>query len=150
MMKSIYMRAFMLIGLMDEAAAHAQLRVEISGVRAYQIPIAIAGVANESAAPLSLTSIIKADLARRGYFRIIDAGGALSETSQVNYGDWKARGADALVIGSVQRLADGRFDVRYKLLDTVKAAPQTTQTKDTPPQTTHKTTQKNTNNIYEK
>jgi hypothetical protein len=27
------------------------------------------------------------------------------------------------VVGSVQRLADGRFDVRYKLLDTMKSAP---------------------------
>ncbi len=36
--------------------------------------------------------------------------------------EWKGRGADALVVGSVARLADGRFDVRYRLLDTVKQA----------------------------
>ena len=34
--------------------------------------------------------------------------------------EWKGRGADALVVGSIARLADGRFDVRYRLLDTVK------------------------------
>jgi len=140
----------MLIGLMAAAAAHAQLRVEISGVGANQIPIAIAGFANESAAPQSMTAIIKADLARSGYFRIIDAGGAMSETSQVNYGDWKARGADALVIGSVQRLADGRFDVRYKLLDTVKAAPLSALTLVAPPQSARVTAHKIADDIYEK
>jgi len=33
---------------------------------------------------------------------------------------WRGRGADALVAGSVARLADGRFDVRYKLWDAVR------------------------------
>ena len=34
--------------------------------------------------------------------------------------EWRGRGADALLTGSVSRLADGRFDVRYKLWDVVK------------------------------
>ncbi len=34
--------------------------------------------------------------------------------------EWRGRGADALVAGSVSRLADGRWDVRYKLWDVVK------------------------------
>ena len=34
--------------------------------------------------------------------------------------EWRGRGADALAVGSVSRLADGRFDVRYKLWDLVK------------------------------
>ncbi|NEX60261.1 Tol-Pal system beta propeller repeat protein TolB [Noviherbaspirillum galbum] len=105
------------------ASASAQLKFEINGVGARQIPIAIAAFADEGTATQPITGIIKADLERSGYFKIIDAGGAMSENAQVNYGDWKARGADALVVGSVQRLADGRYDVRYRLLDTVKSAP---------------------------
>src|SRR5689334_3037630 len=96
-------------------SAHAQLRFEITGVGANQIPVAIAAFADETLAPQQITAIIKADLARSGYFKVIDAGSVLSETAAINYGDWKARGADALVVGSVQRLADGRFDIRYKL-----------------------------------
>jgi len=38
----------------------------------------------------------------------------------VNLAEWKSRGADALALGSVRRLADGRYDVRFRLLDTVK------------------------------
>jgi TolB protein len=101
---------------------HAQLRVETSGVGANQIPIAIAAFADESIAPQQVTAIIKADLDRSGYFKIVDTGNAMSETTQINFDEWKTRGVDALVVGSVQRLADGRFDVRYRLVDTLKSA----------------------------
>jgi TolB protein len=37
--------------------------------------------------------------------------------------EWRGRAADALVAGSVTRLADGRFDVRYKLWDIVRGVP---------------------------
>jgi len=124
-MKTLLLRSIAVFGWLFATLfaplAQAQLRVEISGVGANQIPIAIAGFADETLAPQQVTAIIKADLARSGFFRIIDTGNTMSETTPVNYGDWKAKGADALVVGSVQRLADGRFDVRYRLLDTVKA-----------------------------
>jgi TolB protein len=122
MMKTSFLRSIAVIGLMLATLAHAQLRVEIAGVGANQIPIAIAGFADETVAPQQVTAIIKADLARSGYFRIIDTGNTMSETAPVNFGDWKSRGADALVVGSVQRLADGRYDVRYRLMDTIKSA----------------------------
>lgn len=120
-MKQLFLRGIAILGLIVATATHAQLRVEISGVGANQIPIAIAGFAGETIAPQQITAIIKADLARSGMFRLIETGDVMTETATVNFNDWKSRGADALVIGSVQRLADGRFDVRYKLLDTVRS-----------------------------
>ena len=125
MLKINFLRALAAIGLILGIVANpaqAQLRVEISGVGATQIPIAIAGFANESIAPQQISAIIKADLTRSGVFKVIDAGSEISETTPINFGDWQSRGADALVVGSVQRLADGRIDVRYRLLDTVKSA----------------------------
>ncbi len=101
-------------------AAHAQLRVEISGVGNNQIPVAIAAFADEGMAPQQVSAIIRADLERSGMFKVIDARQAIPETAAVDYGAWKASGADALVVGSVQKLADGRFAVRYKLYDTAK------------------------------
>ena len=47
---------------------------------------------------------------------------ALDESSQPGWGEWRARAADALVAGSVARLADGRFDLRFKLWDVVKGS----------------------------
>ena len=122
MMKNLFLRGFAVFAICLTSLAQAQLRVETSGVGATQIPIAIAGFAEETLAPHQVTAIIKADLARSGFFKIIDTGNTMSETTPVNYGEWKAQGADALVVGSVHRLADGRYDVRYRLLDTVKAA----------------------------
>ncbi len=56
----------------------------------------------------------------------IEVNGKSYETDEegylVNLADWKTRGANALVIGSVRRLADGRYDVRFRLLDTVQQA----------------------------
>jgi TolB protein len=109
-------------GLLAVTGAHAQLRVEVSGVGSSQLPIAVAMFADESIAPQQVSAIIKDDLARSGYFKLIEVGGVISETSAVNFGDWKSRGAEALVVGSVQKLSDGRFDVRYKLLDTIKSS----------------------------
>jgi len=122
MMKNLFLRGFAVFAFSLASVAQAQLRVETSGVGATQIPIAIAGFDDETLAPQQVTAIVKADLARSGYFKIIDTGNTMSETTPVNYGEWKAQGADALVVGSVQRLADGRYDVRYRLLDTVKAS----------------------------
>lgn len=122
MTKLTFLRSLAALLFMSAAVAHAQLRVEISGVGASQIPIAIAGFADESVAPQQVTAIIKADLNRSGYFRIIDTGSAISETAAVNFEEWRSRGADALVVGSVQRLADGRYDVRYKLLDPIRSS----------------------------
>ncbi len=99
----------------------AQLRVEITGVGSQQFPIAIAPFAREGQVPLEIESVVRADLARSGLFRIVDAGStAIPENAAVSLPDWKARGADALAIGSATRLADGRFDVRFRLLDTIR------------------------------
>src|SRR3954467_4054323 len=106
--------------LLMGTAAHAQLRVEIAGVGSNQIPVAVAAFADESIAPDQVSAIIRADLERSGVFKVIDARQTISDTSNVDMGAFKSSGADALVVGSVSRLADGRFQVRYKLFDTVK------------------------------
>ena len=116
--------SLILAGLLGGAlagSAQAQIHIEISGVGNNQIPIAIASFADENLAPQQVSSIIKADLERSGAFQIMDAG-TISDTADVDYNAWKARGAAAVVVGSVQQLANGSFVVRYKLLDTVKQA----------------------------
>jgi len=103
--------------------ARAQFRVEISGVGATQLPIAVTRFRDEDKAPQPVASIIRADLERSGLFKPSEAEGtALDETSRPVMTDWRGRNVDALAAGSVQRLADGRFDVRFKLWDVVKGA----------------------------
>jgi TolB protein len=103
--------------------AQAQLSIEITGGGANQIPIGVLRFAGEEVLPQSISDIVEADLQRSGRFRMLFAGnvGPLpSEVAQVNFGDWKIRNADALVIGSLVRLADGRFEARFRLFDVPK------------------------------
>ena len=107
--------------------AAAQFRVEISGVGATQLPIAVNRFRDEDRASPAISPIVRADLERSGVFRLVEASATLDETSQPNWAEWRGRAADALAAGSVSRLADGRFDVRFKLWDVVKGADLTGQ-----------------------
>jgi TolB protein len=57
--------------------------------------------------PTRVQPIIKAGLERSGTFRIIDAG-VVNDLNTIDHSGWKAKGAAALVPGSVNALADGR------------------------------------------
>ena len=102
--------------------AFAQFRVEISGVGATQLPIAIPRFRNDDQGGSSPSAVIRADLERSGAFRIVDSSGSVDETAAPNMAEWRTRAADALVGGSVSRLADGRYDLRFKLWDVVKGS----------------------------
>jgi TolB protein len=101
--------------------AQAQLNVLVTGVGSTQFPIATANFANEANAPQQISNIVREDLQRSGKFTNIDAGNApVAETDSVDLGAWKAKGADAFVSGSITPLANGQYEVRFKLYDTVK------------------------------
>jgi TolB protein len=113
---------FLLAGAAAAAPAMAQFRVEVTGVGLTQLPIAIAPFRGENELQQKIASIIQADLERSGRFRAIDNSGAagLDETSRPDLGPWRQKTADALAVGSASRLADGRYDVRFRLWDVVK------------------------------
>lgn len=98
----------------------AQFRLEISGVGATQVPVAVAPFRSESDASVAVSQVVRADLERSGLIRTVEAEATLDERSTVDLPPLRARGIDALLAGSVTRLADGRFDVRFKLWDAVR------------------------------
>jgi len=102
--------------------ALAQFRVEITGVGLTQLPIALVPFSGEGLAPQKISTIVQADLERSGRFVGVDASGVeLNETSRPDVALWRQRNADALACGSIARLSNGRFDVRFRLWDVVKA-----------------------------
>lgn len=102
--------------------AQAQLSLEITGAGANRLPVTIADFAGDATARV-VANTVRSDLERSGAFRLIDpAATVISESAQVNLGDWKARGADALVGGSLQRSPDGRMEARFRLYDTQRQA----------------------------
>ncbi|HSV53961.1 MAG TPA: Tol-Pal system beta propeller repeat protein TolB [Burkholderiaceae bacterium] len=103
------------------AVALAQFRVEVSGVGLTQLPIAVAPFRGDAQSPQKIAAIVQADLERSGQFRAVDASGvALDEAARPDVALWRQRAADSLATGSVTRLADGRFDVRFRLWDVVR------------------------------
>ena len=102
-------------------SAQAQFRVEVSGVGLTQIPIAVATFRGDEAAPQKMGAIVRADLERSGQFRAVDSGTApMDELERPDMSQWRQKGADALVTGSISRLADGKYDVRFRLWDVVR------------------------------
>jgi TolB protein len=102
-------------------SAFAQFRVEVSGVGLTQMPIAVAAFRGDEQAPQKVGSIVQADLQRSGQFRLVEASDvAYDESTRPDVALWRQKGADSLVTGSIARLADGRFDVRFRLWDVVK------------------------------
>lgn len=101
--------------------AYAQLKIEVTGVGSDQIPIGVAGFADDLAGDQSVTAIIRADLSRSGLFRIVESNEVIADSTPLDTAAWKARGADAVVTGTVVRGADGRIEIRYRLRDVTKA-----------------------------
>jgi TolB protein len=109
--------------LLCASPSYAVLTIEIIGGGATQIPVAIVPLVGEQGLPQSITAVVGADLARSGLFKLVDTGGINPlpvEPSEIRYGDWKARGADAMVIGSVRLLPEAKLEVRFRLMDVAK------------------------------
>ena len=108
--------------LMPLSAVHAQFRVEVAGVGLTQLPFSIAPFKGGDQIPQDLAAIVRADLERSGQFRYAApvAGAVLDETSRPDLAPWRERPADVLLAGSVSRLADGRYDVRFRVWDVVR------------------------------
>jgi len=123
MMRSAFLSLVLAALLFFGKAAYAQLTIEITGGGANQIPIAVLTFAGEDRLPRKITDIVEADLQRSGRFRMQYAGGinpVPTEPSQIDFGEWRNRNADALVIGTAQPMPDGRFEVRFRLLDVTR------------------------------
>ncbi|HEY9095930.1 MAG TPA: Tol-Pal system beta propeller repeat protein TolB [Hydrogenophaga sp.] len=101
--------------------AQAQFRVEVSGVGMTQIPFSAAGFRGNDAASENIAGIVRADLERSGQFRFVEPmPGAFDENTAIDFTPWRSKSSDALVTGSVTRMSDGRFDVRFRLWDIVR------------------------------
>jgi TolB protein len=116
-------RALLLAALSWQAAgALAQFKVDIAGVGLVQLPVGLAPFKAEDQTSARVSAIIAADLTRSGQMKIIELPAGTDETSRPDAPAWRQKGADYAVLGSVTRLADGRFDVRCRLWDAVRGA----------------------------
>ena len=100
--------------------ALAQFKVDVSGVGMTQVPITVVTFKGEDSAPQKTSAIVLADLERSGQFRSVAISGlAMDELSRPEFQQFRQKSADALLVGSASRLADGRYEIRAKLWDVV-------------------------------
>jgi TolB protein len=147
---TIFIKSVFVFFVMTSGVAFGQLKIEGSGIGTGQVNIAIAAFVDEELSPQLVTSIIRNDLNRSGYFKLIEVGSAISENSTIDFETWKSKNAVALVVGSVQKRGEGRYEVRYKLYDVAKATMLSGFAMDTPNPKIRLTAHKIADDIYEK
>lgn len=108
--------------LLFVSQAFAVLEVEIKGGFQSADPIAIVPFAwsQSGKAPVDIARIVSADLARSGIFSPLSIN-QLPErptlNGPVNFPRWKNTNAENLVIGQITAIGQGRFEVKFKMLD---------------------------------
>ncbi|MHB8759001.1 MAG: Tol-Pal system beta propeller repeat protein TolB, partial [Thiobacillus sp.] len=123
LLRALLVFSLLCLGLSATRTACAAMEIEVVGGAANKIAIAMVPFQTAAGQPSPpLTQIVADDLARSGQFSLTDVMGAAQpvEPSQVDYAAWRAKGAEAMVIGQVVALGGGRFEVRFRLLDVVK------------------------------
>jgi TolB protein len=119
----LFFPLFFLALLSAPFSARAAMEIQVIGGAASKISVAMVPFQAAPGQPEpALTRIAGDDLERSGQFRLVDVGGMQQPVApaQVNYGVWRGKGADAVVIGQVAALPGGRLEVRFYLLDVIK------------------------------
>lgn len=101
------------------------LRIEITEGVIEPVPIVVAPFIAENAAAADyaqqITAVVSADLTGTGLFRDIPQSAYISQISgfddPVQYADWKAINAEALIVGAVTLTSDNRLIVKFRLFD---------------------------------
>lgn len=111
--------AFMLgLWLWGCALPVSALTIEIIGGGARQLPLAVVPFSQDM--PAGVSTVLGNDLRLSGLFNLVPTQ---ASDNALSANEWRNRGVDAVVSGSVQPLADGRFEVKMRLLDAVQQTP---------------------------
>ncbi len=102
--------------------AHAVLTIEITQGADVGIPIAVVPFSWQGAdkPEHAVSDIVTMDLARSGRFAIVPKENYLSSphtNEEVVFKDWRISKAEALVIGSVQQVPSGLYEITFRLYD---------------------------------
>ena len=106
------------------SSARAELTIDITRGNIEPMPIAITrlvGEGDEGRLGQEIARVVSADLQRSGLFRPIDQRAFIQKPEAMKvrprFGDWRQINAQALVNGLIEREADGRVKVTFRLWD---------------------------------
>ncbi len=124
MLRTVFQLPLLCLALLGMPfSAYAVMEIQVVGGAANKIALAMLPFQAAPGQPSpKLEQIAGDDLKRSGQFNLIDVGGAQSpsDLAQVDPGVWRGKGAEALVVGQVVPAPNGRFEVRFRLLDAIK------------------------------
>ncbi|ABV92853.1 Tol-Pal system beta propeller repeat TolB [Dinoroseobacter shibae DFL 12 = DSM 16493] len=128
---SVGLAALFLTGPAQAQGNPGPLRIEITEGVIEPLPIAVPPFLAETPAASQfardIAQVVADDLEGSGLFRAIPENAFISPItsfdSPVQYADWKAINAQALVTGSVSVASDGRLVVKFRLFDVFSDAP---------------------------
>ena len=112
-------------------AQDGPLRIEIDEGVIEPLPFAVPDFVAETPAAAQMAQqisrVVADDLAGTGLFREIPRDAHIARVSSfdssVQYADWKAINAQALITGAVSMTGDGRLTVKFRLFDVYSEAP---------------------------
>jgi TolB protein len=108
--------------VLASSSAHAVLTIEITQGADVGIPIAVVPFSWQGAdkPEHAVSDIVTMDLARSGRFAIVPKENHLSSphtNEEVVFKDWRISKAEALVIGSMQQVPSGLYEITFRLYD---------------------------------
>ena len=116
-----YLKKILILGLMATVSplSHAELTIDITESAGDGIPVAVVPFSSPNT-PVDVSSVVNADLARSGYFKMLASQAMPSRpnsASAVNFQEWQAINQNYLVVGQVGGGAGGQYNVQFQLLD---------------------------------
>lgn len=120
-MKFINKTLLLVLWLIFSPLSQAELTIDITESSGGGIPVAIVPFSS-SGAPVDVSSVINADLARSGYFSLLPPQNMPSRpnsASAVNFPEWQAINQNYVVVGQVNG-GGNQYNVQFQLLDVMK------------------------------
>ena len=125
MIRRFLLAVFAFAAIAGFSTAHAQLRVDINEGHLNPMPVAVTDFIGDNAPAAQvgrdISGVIRANLDRSGLFRPVSPDAFIERITALEvpprFADWRVIDAQALIVGQVSPLPDGRIGVRFRFYD---------------------------------
>ncbi len=123
--RAVVLWALGVIAVLLSLNARAMLTIEITRGAETGIPVAVAPFTWSGPGPLphDVSTVVTADLTRSGLFNVVAREriqGIPADSQKLPFDRWRATEAEALVVGNIQKLPNGRYQVEFRLFDLIR------------------------------
>lgn len=122
-MKKIFLILFLIFSATFFHPAFALLSMELTQGMAGALPISVVPFVNQAEMPQDVAGIIGHDLQNCGRFKVYSANALPSypgDVHEVKFDFFRGLGVDNIVIGKVQAVGGGRYQVSFQLIDALR------------------------------